>query len=208
MNVRNKREYYGTSTMTVCHLVNSRYLKIGAIFVGSCVNLFPSAAFALPRVPTDAAEVLERLPMRPGDTTARELASLRAAVIRAAKEAPADPLPATQLAERYFDLAAARGDPRYVGYADAVMLPFAASQSPAALSMRGQLKQYRHDFDGALSVARRDLFGAGELQRCKSGMRCVASIETSNALWCLHWSHACLQRSDGSRVWCIAACAR
>lgn len=151
MNVRNKREYYGTSTMTVCHLVNSRYLKIGAIFVGWCVNLFPSAAFALPRVPTDAAEVLERLPMRPGDTTARELASLRAAVIRAAKEAPADPLTATQLAERYFDLAAARGDPRYVGYADAVMLPFAASQSPAALSMRGQLKQYRHDFDGALS---------------------------------------------------------
>jgi tetratricopeptide (TPR) repeat protein len=151
MNVSNKRDYYGTSTMTICHPVNSLYLKIGTIFVWGCVNLFPSAAFPAPRIPTDPNEVLERLPMRPGDNTARELASLRAAVTRAAKEAPSDPLPAAQLAERYFDLAIARGDPRYVGYADAVMLPFAQSQSPAALSMRGQLKQYRHDFDGALT---------------------------------------------------------
>jgi tetratricopeptide (TPR) repeat protein len=151
MNVSNKREYYGTSSMTICHPVNSAYLRVGALFFLGCVNLFPTAAFSAPRVPADATEVLERLPMRPGDTTARELTSLRAAVMRAAKEAPGDPLPAAQLAERYFDLATARGDPRYVGYADAVMLPFAQSQVPAALSMRGQLKQYRHDFDGALA---------------------------------------------------------
>jgi hypothetical protein len=155
MNVQNKREYHGTSTMTICHPVNSRYLKIGTIFFWCCVcvyvNPFSAAAFALPRVPTDAAEVLERLPMRPGDTTARELASLRAAVTRAAREAPADPSPATQLAERYFELAMASGDPRYVGYANAVLAPFAESQAPAVLSMRGQLKQYRHDFEGALT---------------------------------------------------------
>jgi hypothetical protein len=147
MNVNNKREYYGTSSMTICHPVNSAYLKVGTLFFLGFVNLFPTAAFTAPRVPTDAAEVLERLPMRPGDNTARELASLRAAVTRAA---PGDSQPAAQLAERYFDLATARGDPRYVGYADAVMLPFAQSQVPAVLSMRGQLKQYRHDFDGAL----------------------------------------------------------
>jgi tetratricopeptide (TPR) repeat protein len=151
MNVSNKREYYGTSTTTICHPVNSAYLRLAALFFLVCVNLFPAATFALPRVPTDAAEVLERLPIRPGDNTARELASLRTAVMRVAKNAPNDPLPATQLAERYFDLATARGDPRYVGYADAVMLPFAQSQVPTALSMRGQLKQYRHDFDGALA---------------------------------------------------------
>lgn len=151
MNVSNKREYYGTSTMTRCHPVNSAYLRLATLFFLCCVNLFSAATFAVPRVPTDATEVLERLPIRPGDNTARELASLRAAVTRAAKEAPGDPVPAAQLAERYFDLATARGDPRYVGYADAVMLPFAQSQAPAALLMRGQLKQYRHDFDGALS---------------------------------------------------------
>lgn len=151
MNVSNKREVDGTSTMTRCHPVNSRYLRAGALFLLAYVNLIPEPAFGAPRVPTDTTEVLERLPIRPGDSTARELASLRAAVTRAAKEAPGDPMPAAQLAERYFDLATARGDPRYVGYADAVMLPFAQSQAPAALSMRGQLKQYRHDFDGALA---------------------------------------------------------
>ncbi len=106
---------------------------------------------AAPRLPTDPAEVLERLPMRPGDATARELASLRAAVTRAARETPADTLPATKLAERYYDLAVARGDPRYVGYADAVIAPLAQSQAPAVVAVRGQLRQYRHDFDGALA---------------------------------------------------------
>jgi tetratricopeptide (TPR) repeat protein len=118
--------------------------------MGWCTFLGSAALFAAPRVPADPAEVLERLPMRPGDSTGRELAALRAAVSRAAKETPADPLPATKLAERYFDLALARGDPRYVGYADAVMAPFAASRLPAVLSMRGQLRQYRHDFEAAL----------------------------------------------------------
>ena len=126
------------------------FLKVFAGFVlgwGCLAQL----ALATPRVPTDSAEVLERLPIRPGDATARELAGLRAALSLAAKATPADPLPATQLAERYYDLAIARGDPRYIGYADAVMAPFAQSQAPAALSVRGQLKQYRHDFDGALA---------------------------------------------------------
>lgn len=113
--------------------------------------LVPLQLLAAPRLPTDPAEVLERLPMRPGDATARELAGLRTAVTRAAKEAPADPLPATRLAGRYYDLAIARGDPRYIGYADAVMAPFANSQSPEVLAIRGQLRQYRHDFDGALA---------------------------------------------------------
>jgi tetratricopeptide (TPR) repeat protein len=118
-------------------------------WVGTC--LAPLNLLAAPRLPTDPAEVLERLPLRPGDATARELAALRAAVTRAAKEVPADPLPATRLAGRYYELATARGDPRYIGYADAVMAPFARSQDPAVLTVRGQLRQYRHDFDGALA---------------------------------------------------------
>ena len=127
------------------------FSALGVLVLAAWSILSPRPATAAPRVPTDGAEVLEHLPMRPGDTTARELASLRAAVMRAASDPLPDPMPATQLAERYFDLAAARGDPRYIGYADAVMLPFAQSRAPAVLLMRGQLKQYRHDFDGALA---------------------------------------------------------
>jgi tetratricopeptide (TPR) repeat protein len=127
------------------------FLKFLAFFACFGVCLTPARLLAAPRLPADPAEVLERLPIRPGDATARELAGLRAAVARAAKEAPADPQPATELAGRYYDLAIARGDPRYIGYADAVMAPFARSPVPAVLAVRGQLRQYRHDFDGALA---------------------------------------------------------
>ena len=157
-NAQIERERQFIANMAACHPINPLYskvmaefLKVLAIFACFGVCLTPAHLLAAPRLPTDPAEVLERLPMRPGDATARELAGLRAAVTRAAKESPNNPLPATQLAGRYYDLAIARGDPRYIGYADAVMAPFARSPVPAALAVRGQLRQYRHDFDGALA---------------------------------------------------------
>jgi tetratricopeptide (TPR) repeat protein len=125
--------------------------KVLAISVGFWLCLAPLNVSAAPRLPVNPAEVLERLPMRPGDTTARELAVLRAAVIRSAKETPSEPLAASRLATRYYELAVARGDARFVGYAEAVMLPFANSTAPAVLVVRGLLRQYRHDFDGALA---------------------------------------------------------
>lgn len=143
--------------MTADHRINPLFPQVFAVFLpalavfalaGAC--LAPQRLLAAPRLPTDPAEVLERLPMRPGDATTRELAGLRAAVARAAREAPADPLPAAHLAGRYYELAVARGDPRYIGYADAALAPFARSRVPAVLAVRGQLRQYRHDFDGAL----------------------------------------------------------
>lgn len=121
---------------------------IVAFLVCAAAFLAPSNPRAAPRQPADPSEVLERLPMRPGDATARELAGLRSAVARAS---PDDPGPAARLAGRYFELAMARGDPRYIGYADAVMAPLAGSRSAAVLAVRGQLRQYRHDFAGALA---------------------------------------------------------
>lgn len=105
------------------------------------------AAIAAPRKPPADSEVLERLPQRAGDPAARELGQLRAA----AASAGADPTPAARLARAYFDLAMARGDPRYVGYADAVVARFGESLPPSLRQVRGLLRQYRHDFDGALA---------------------------------------------------------
>jgi len=152
--------------MTASHRITPLFSRATGAFLPALrafalagVCLAPLHLLAAPRLPTDPAEVLERLPLRPADATARELAGLRAAVTRAAKEAPADPLPAAQLAARYYVLAVARGDPRYIGYADAVLAPFASSRTPAVLTVRGQLRQYRHDFDGALQ----DFAGALEV---------------------------------------------
>lgn len=109
--------------------------------------LIPAAvSHAVPRTPANDAEVLEKLPTRAADSTARELAALRAAVAKA----PTDASLATELAQRYFDLALAQGDPRYVGYAEAVVTRFANPLPAPLLTLRGVLRQYRHDFAGAL----------------------------------------------------------
>lgn len=107
-----------------------------------------ASATAAPHIPRDDSVVLERLPIRPGDPAAAELRRLRTA----AAAAPSDPAAAARLAQKYFDLAMAEGDPRYVGYAEAALGAWrGGAQAPAeVLVLRGQLRQYRHDFGGAL----------------------------------------------------------
>jgi Tfp pilus assembly protein PilF len=131
-------------------LLQKSHRRLAPIYFFAIISLIPLMAECQPRVPTDGAEILERLPMRPTDASARTLAQLRAQVLVSAKENPTDPSAATRLAEHYFDLAMALGDPRYVGYADAVIKPFAQAKSAALLGMRGQLQQYRHHFQEAL----------------------------------------------------------
>ncbi len=106
-------------------------------------------AHAAPRIPGDDREVLERLPMRARDPVGAELRALRAAALAS----PADPAAVAPLARRYFALAMAEGDPRYIGYAQAALTPWVASdRAPAEiLVLRALLRQYRHDFDGALA---------------------------------------------------------
>jgi len=115
---------------------------------------FAAAACAAPYVPKDDATVLERLPVRPGDPIARELRQLRTEL--AANPRKRDT--AVRLAERYFALATSEGDPRYVGYAQASLRPWWDLPAPPldVLVMRAILKQYSHDFSGAM----RDLEGA------------------------------------------------
>jgi len=110
------------------------------------ISALALSADAAPRKPIDDTEVLERLPLRAGDASARELAAMRSAMTASAS----DPVPAARLAQRYFDLAMARGDPRYVGYAAAVVARFADPLPASLRSIRGLLRQYRHDFEGAL----------------------------------------------------------
>jgi Tfp pilus assembly protein PilF len=110
------------------------------------VTLLAAPAQSAPRTPIDDATVIEQLPFRAIDSRARELANLRAN----ARKAPGDAAAAVALAQAYFEMAQARGDPRYVGYADAVVSQFGQHMTADLLLIRGMLRQYRHDFDEAL----------------------------------------------------------
>ncbi len=111
--------------------------------------LFAAGAAASPYVPQADDEVLERLPTRPNDPRMREVRDMRAALIRDPQNAEL----AVALARRYFEQAGAEGDPRYVGYAQAALKPWWDLPQPPilVLVMRATLRQYQHDFSGALA---------------------------------------------------------
>ena len=128
-----------------------------------CCALAAAPAAAAPYTPQSDSEVLERLPFKASAAEGRELRQLR----RALAEQPQNLERAVALARRYFDLASAEGDPRYVGYAEAVIRPWSdAAEPPAAsLIMRALVRQYRHEFDAALDdLARAAKLDPGEVQ--------------------------------------------
>lgn len=123
-------------------------------FAAAVLMLLSGASVSAPRIPASDAEILEHLPASGRSSRERrELERLREQV----RLSPADPVAAGALAEAYFDLAMAEGDPRYVGYAEGVLAGWRdRTDAPAKiLLLQGLLRQYRHDFDGALTLLAR-----------------------------------------------------
>jgi len=106
-------------------------------------------ALATPYLPTDDAEILERLPYRVTDPRLRELRRLRAEQTRE----PGNLELATNLARRSIELGRANWDPRYYGYAQAALRAWwdLPQPPPDVLVLRAILRQNRHDFTGALA---------------------------------------------------------
>ena len=126
--------------------MKARFLLAASFAAATC------CAHAAPFTPASDGEVVERLPVA-SDPALRTVESLR----RQLASRPADAKLRLDIAERYFALAMAQGDPRYVGYARSTIAPLekdAAGDSRYWL-VRGQLQQYGHDFAGALASLKR-----------------------------------------------------
>ena len=105
------------------------------------------ATHAAPYTPKSDSEVVERLPLT-SDPSVRRVESLRKQL--AAR--PEDAALRVEIARRYFELAMAQGDPRFVGYASAAIAPLAANSTSADYWLvRGQIQQFSHDFEAALT---------------------------------------------------------
>ncbi|HWA37180.1 MAG TPA: hypothetical protein VG873_04885 [Burkholderiales bacterium] len=114
------------------------------------VVAMPGIAPGAPRLPASDHEVLEQLAGRPGDSS--ELRRQRAALAAT----PRDAALASQVARELFRRANAEGDPRYVGYAQAALAPWQTGEAPPEiLFARALVRQYRHDFAGALADLQR-----------------------------------------------------
>ena len=117
-------------------------------------------ADAAPFTPQSDSEVIERLPGRASDPAVKRVDSLR----KQLTARPNDAALRVDIARRYFEMAMAQGDPRYVGYASAALAPMAPmAQSATASSgywvVLGLIQQFSHDFEGALT----SLAKAGQL---------------------------------------------
>lgn len=108
---------------------------------------------AAPFTPANDADVVERLPGGGSDPAVRRVDSLRKQL--AAR--PGDAALRLDIARRYFELAMAQGDPRFVGYASATLAPLqpSADRNAGYWLLRGLIEQYSHDFPAALASLER-----------------------------------------------------
>ncbi len=104
---------------------------------------------AKPFIPEYDNQVLERLP---GQLFQSESSAKIKQLKTQIKSHPNDWSPASQLAQHYIDLAKTQADPRYMGYAQAILNPWwqKPQQSSQALIMRAVIRQNAHDFKGAI----------------------------------------------------------
>ena len=105
-------------------------------------------AYARPYVPADDKAIVEHLPSR-SDPAQRDFQRLRK--VLAAK--PDNLSAATELAQKYINEARNDGDPRYLGYAQAVLKPWWSLAQPPVpvLVLRATLLQSTHQFPAALA---------------------------------------------------------
>ncbi len=118
-------------------------------FVTALLVLTGVTLHAAPYTPQNDAVVVERLPGRASDPATRRVESLRKQL--AAR--PDDAELRVEIARRYFDMAMAQGDPRYVGYASAALAPLAKTAATNAnydLAL-GLIQQFSHEFEPALA---------------------------------------------------------
>ena len=107
----------------------------------------PLMANAEPYIPQTDSVVLERLPSS-GNPQIRNISPLRHKL----SVEPNNLKLALELAQKYIQLGQAEADPRYDGYAQAILQPWwnVTHPPPEVLILRATLRQRRHDFDAAL----------------------------------------------------------
>lgn len=121
-------------------------VKAVIVISGLLFFLWGNAANAQPYKPQAEDEILETLPARGSHWL--EIKALRERV----KSSPQDLRPALNLVNRYIALGRAESDPRYFGYAEAVLAPWLKPglSNPDVLTLHATLHQNRHEFTAAL----------------------------------------------------------
>jgi Tfp pilus assembly protein PilF len=109
----------------------------------------PSLTSGEPFLPQQDAQVLERLTVKAADPFAREIRALRASLLRDPQNVDV----AVSLATKLIEQSRSEGDPRFLGQAQAVLVPWLNHPTPpsSTLLLRAMIHQHAHEFDLALA---------------------------------------------------------
>ena len=119
-----------------------------SIFTSFLFLICISNAIATPYIPSSLEQVLETIPSN-ASIASKEFKNLRIAL----NAKPNNPELATQLAEKFIERSRIEGDPRYLGYAQAVLAPWwKMNEAPVkVMVLRATLLQSTHHFDESLA---------------------------------------------------------
>ena len=109
----------------------------------------PSITSGEPFLPQKDEHVLEHLTVKATDPAAWEISALRASLLRD----PQNMDMAVSLATKLIEQSRSEGDPRFLGQAQAVLIPWLNHPTPpsSTLLLRAMIRQHAHEFDLALA---------------------------------------------------------
>ncbi len=108
------------------------------------VAVGPSHAASKTYVPQDDNQIVATVP---ASAALQGLNRLRAALVRDPQNFDL----AIRIAQRYIELSRSEGDPRYLGYAQAVLTPWWSGGRAELVLLRATIRQSMHEFDAALA---------------------------------------------------------
>jgi tetratricopeptide (TPR) repeat protein len=119
------------------------------IVIGWFALNVPSLTFGEPFLPQQDTQVLERLTVKATDPVAREIKTLREGLVHDPQNVDV----AVALATKLIEQSRSEGDPRFLGQAQAILVPWLNHASPpsSTLLLRAMLRQHAHEFDLALA---------------------------------------------------------
>lgn len=103
---------------------------------------------AKPYIPSDDNQILEKLPAGSKNSNPVLLRKL----LKEVKSNPDDIKTVVNFAKSCIELARSESDPRYLGYAEAILNPLIKKNNPEILVLYATIKQSNHSFNEALSI--------------------------------------------------------
>ncbi|MEK7762914.1 MAG: tetratricopeptide repeat protein, partial [Nitrospirota bacterium] len=124
---------------TLCRMIATGWLALS----------IPSQTYGEPFLPQRDDQVLERLTVKATDPVAREVRALRENL----SHDPQNVNVAVSLATKLIEQSRTEGDPRFLGQAQAVLVPWLNHATPpsSTLLLRAMIRQHTHEFDLALA---------------------------------------------------------